>query len=177
MQYNVSQLLKEGAGAMRDYDLREDIQRLDPEIAPLSTLNGAIQMIRTNDGIYVRGNLNLSTELICSRCLDPFSMPLKFTLDEEFRATLDIVTGAHLPVLDEDESATLIDEHHTLDLTEVARQGILLAMPPFPICRTNCAGLCPTCGKNRNFEECHHVEDTIDPRLEKLRELLNEGND
>ncbi len=174
MQYNVSQLLKEGTGAMRNYDLHEEIAHLDAEIKPLTTLAGKIQMIRTMDGVLVRGNLHCSLELDCSRCLDPFATPLKFALEEEFRSRLDIVTGAPLPIEQAEDSATLIDEHHTLDLTEVVRQDLLLAMPPFPVCRSACAGLCPTCGKNRNYEKCDHADADIDPRLEKLKELLKD---
>ncbi|MBI3538063.1 MAG: DUF177 domain-containing protein [Chloroflexi bacterium] len=173
MQYNVSQLLKSSTGAMRDYDLHQDIAQIDPEIRPLTTLDGNIQMIRTTDGIFVRGNLNVSAELTCARCLDEFSMPLRIALEEEFHSTIDMATGAELPQI-ETETATLIDDHHALDLTEVVRQGILLALPPFPICRSACAGLCPTCGKNRNYESCDHAHDAIDPRLEKLKELMNE---
>ncbi|MBI3914351.1 MAG: DUF177 domain-containing protein [Chloroflexi bacterium] len=174
MQFNVSQLLKEGAGALRQHTLHENIERLDPDITPLSTLDGTIQMIRTPTGVYVRGNLHCSAELVCARCLDPFSMPLHIPLDEEFQSIVDIATGATLPVEPDDELATQIDDRHTLDLTEVLRQDILLALPPFPICRTNCAGLCPACGKNQNIEKCNHPEEKIDPRLQVLEQLLKE---
>ncbi len=172
MQYNVSQLLKEGTGAMRHYALHEDIAGLDPEVIPLTTLDGKIQMIRTNSGIFVRGALHCSAELVCSRCLDEFSLPLQIALEEEFRSTLDIVTGANLPVADDDEPATQIDDHHILDLREVVRQDLLLTIPLDPICRNACAGLCPMCGKNRNHEKCDHADAEIDPRLEKLKELF-----
>ncbi len=46
MRYNVAQLLKEQNGHTRHYTLHEDISALDPEIAPLSALDGAIQPVR-----------------------------------------------------------------------------------------------------------------------------------
>lgn len=173
MKFNVSQLLKEQSGGMREYSLHEDISHLDPDIKPLSTLDGSIQMIRTADGILVRGVLNTSVELSCSRCLEPFSMPVRFVLEEEFHPTIDITTGASLPRLDEDEEATAIDDHHILDLTEVVRQDILLAIPPFPVCRTKCAGLCPHCGKNWNEGPCDCKDEDIDSRFEILKTLLD----
>ncbi len=174
MQFNVAQLLKEQSGQMRQYTLHEDIRQLDPEITVLSALDGNVQMIRTTDGVYVTGKLRCSLELNCARCLDPFALPLTFTLEEEFRPTIDILTGARLPITNDDESATRIDEKHILDLSEVVRQNILLAIPPSPICRTQCAGLCPTCGKNRNDGACECKPDPIDPRFEILKQLLDE---
>jgi uncharacterized protein len=174
MQFNVAQLLKEQSGHTRQYTLHEDIGHLDPDIVPLSTLDGNIQLIRTADGVLVTGKLHCSLELTCSRCLDPFSMPLQFTLEEEFRPTIDIITGANLPLPEDDEVATQIHAHHVLDLTEVMRQNILLTLPPNPICRTKCKGLCPTCGKNLNEGPCDCKHDEIDPRLQALKQLLDE---
>lgn len=174
MQYNVAQLLKDETGQTRQYALHEEINALDPGIVPLSSLDGKIQMIRTADGVLVTGNLHSSLELICSRCAEPFSMPLQFKIEEEFRPTIDIVTGANLPIPIDDEQATRIDEHHTIDLSEVIRQDMLLAIPPNPVCRSKCAGLCPICGKNWNEGPCDCKHEEIDPRLQVLRQLLDE---
>ncbi len=174
MRYNVAQLLKDHTGQTRHYTLREDIAALDPDIAPLSLLTGAIRMIRTTDGVLVTGDLRCSLELTCARCLEPFTLPLQFSLEEEFRPTLDIFTGASLPVAADDEAATRIDEHHELDLTEVVRQNLLLAVPPSPVCRSKCAGLCALCGKNLNEGPCTCEPVSLDPRLAVLRQLLDE---
>ncbi len=174
MRYNVAQLLKDQTGQTREYKLHEDIRHLDPGIVPLSMLDGDIHMIRTTDGVLVTGNLHASVELVCSRCAELFSMPVRFALEEEFRPTIDIATGATLPLPADDEQATQIDEHHIIDLTEVIRQDLLLALPPNPICRSRCAGLCPTCGKNWNEGPCECTHDEIDPRLEVLKQLLDE---
>jgi uncharacterized protein len=173
MRFNVAQLLKEQSGQTRQHTLREDISRIDPDIIPLSTLDGNIQMIRTADGVLVLGQLHASVELVCSRCLDEFSLPLQFNLEGEFRSTIDVVTGAALPISEEDDAATQIDDHHELDLSEVVRQDILLTLPPNPICRTKCLGLCPTCGKNWNERSCDCQNDEIDPRWQSLKKLLD----
>lgn len=172
MKINVAQLLKEPSGFTKEHDLHEEISALDPEIVPLSALTGNVQLIRTSEGVYALGAIRTNLELNCSRCLDPFSFPLKFQLEEEFRPSIDISTGASLPSSGDDESATRIDAHHILDLSEVIRQNILLAMPPHPICRSNCAGLCPVCGQNLNDNPHEHVDEQIDPRLKVLEQLL-----
>jgi len=172
MIFNVAQLLKEQSGITKEHDLNEEISALDPEIVPLSALTGHVQLIRTADGVYALGTLRTNLELNCSRCLDEFSYPLKFRTEEEFRPSIDISTGASLPYGEEDEMATRIDDHHILDLTEVVRQNILLAMPLHPICRSNCAGLCHVCGQNLNDNPHEHMDEKIDPRLEVLKQLL-----
>lgn len=174
MRYNVAQLLKDETGQTRQYQLHEDISALDPGLVPLSSLDGRIQMIRTADGILVTGQLRTSLEMLCSRCAEPFSLPLQFRLEEEFRPSVDIATGATLPIPSDDEAATRIDEHHIVDLAEVLRQDILLAIPPFPVCRSKCAGLCPVCGKNWNEGTCNCKTEEIDPRLQVLKQLLDE---
>jgi uncharacterized protein len=62
-----------------------------------------------------------------------------------------------------------------LDVGAWARDAIALALPEQVLCRPDCAGLCPVCGKDLNAEPHEHVEDRIDPRwaaLESLRDQL-----
>lgn len=175
MRYNVSQLLKEHVGATRDYQLHEDITDLDPSLKPLSDLNGAVQLLRTNEGILVRTNLYTNVELECSRCLTPFSLPVRFKIEEEFFPTIDIVTGARLPKPEDADEATLIDSHHILDLSEIVRQDLMLALPLVPLCRNDCLGLCSNCGKNWNEGDCNCAEQELDPRFAVLKQLLDEN--
>ncbi|MGB8647909.1 MAG: DUF177 domain-containing protein [Anaerolineae bacterium] len=174
MHYNVSQLLKSPTGAVRHYKIHEDISDLDPTILPLSTLDGEIQMIRTADGILVSGNLYTTVELSCGRCLEMFAMPNRFAIEEEFRPTIDVITGAKISLTPDDESETLIDARHMLDLREVIRQDLLLALPMYPVCRSKCRGLCPNCGQNWNEAACNCSLEEIDPRLAVLKRLLQE---
>ena len=67
------------------------------------------------------------------------------------------------------------DEYRSylLDLSAWARDAIALALPDQILCRDDCAGLCPECGKDLNAEPHEHVEERTDPRwaaLESLRE-------
>jgi DUF177 domain-containing protein len=175
MRYNVSQLLKAYTGETRHYQLQEDIGDLDLTIKPLTDLTGAVEFIRTNEGILVRANLRTTVELTCSRCLTDFAYPVRFGLEEEFRPTIDIMTGARLPQPEDSDPASLIDIHHILDLSEVVRQELSLAVPMVPLCRSACRGLCPNCGKNWNEGDCECHEQEMDPRFAVLRSLLDES--
>jgi uncharacterized protein len=59
-----------------------------------------------------------------------------------------------------------------LDVTEVARQHLLLAVPFAPVCRPDCAGLCPVCGADRNTNPCHCTARLPDPRWQVLQNVL-----
>jgi uncharacterized protein len=76
---------------------------------------------------------------------------------------------------DDDELTTPYLSDENLDVSAWARDAVALALPDKILCRPECAGLCPVCGKNLNEEPHEHEEETIDPRwaaLEGLRKDL-----
>ena len=168
MRFNVAQLLKRATGSSRRYQMREDIEGIDPGLIIREPLVGQIEMVRTADGILVRGELTTAVELQCDRCLEPFLQNVEFEIEEEFHPAIDMSTGAQLPC---DEEKMRIDEHHILDLTELMRQSIFLAQPMHPVCRLDCLGLCDRCGQNLNEGPCDCKESMVDPRLEILKKL------
>jgi uncharacterized protein len=172
MEFNVAQLTKERTGATRSYTVREEIENLDPEIVALDALSGTVQLMRTIDGVLATGVLTTSLGLVCDRCLNPFVDQVDVELEDEFKPSLDITTGASLPIAPEDEG-NVIDEHHILNLHEVLRQRILLSQPIHPLCRSDCLGLCVNCGQNLNEGTCSCAEAEIDPRWAALRQLLH----
>ena len=149
MQINVAQQLKSPIGSTRNFRLSETIN-IDGNDYPVE---GEVKLMRTQRSILVEGTLHTDLELTCSRCLDLFSCPLTLNIEEEFFPTLDISSGSRLPLPDEPGSFT-IDENNILDLSEAIRQYALLAIPMKPLCATDCAGLCPTCGHNLNEGAC-----------------------
>ena len=59
-------------------------------------------------------------------------------------------------------------------LTTWARDAIALELPEQILCRTDCAGLCPVCGKNLNREAHVHEHEAVDPRWAALQELRDQ---
>ncbi len=171
MEFNVAQLMKERTGATRTYELRENIEQLDTELVTLDDLSGEVRLMRTLEGVLVTGCLRTTVGLVCDRCLIPFAQNVEIELEDEFKPSLDITSGASLPVLPEDEG-NLIDDHHILDLSEVARQRLLISQPVHPLCNDECRGLCPNFGKNLNEDACDCADSEIDPRWAGLKELL-----
>ncbi len=179
MRYNVAQLVKGPTGARRRYSLNEEIGNLDQDLEPVSPLVGSVTLMRTSQGILATGKLQTTLRMTCRRCLELSDVEVELSLEEEFHPVVRI---AEAPPLDdvpdeEHDEALVIDEHHILDLREVIRQGLWLAAPMEALCRSDCRGLCPRCGANRNLGECHCGEAAIDPRWTALQSLLSSESD
>jgi uncharacterized protein len=174
MIYNVAQLLKAPVGATLDVDLDPaDRLELGDEQAHLAgDVAGSVRLHRTNQGILADGHVTAPVELTCDRCLEPYTTRVAFPLREQFYPTVDVLTGVELPA-PESETAFGISPNHVLDLREALRQNLLLALPMQSLCRPDCAGLCPQCGRNLNTGACDCVPESGDDRFAALRALLD----
>jgi len=168
MQVNVAQLLKSSFGAERIFIVDEDID-IEKQAVRVA---GQARLIRTNRGILVMGNFKAGLEIECSRCLEKYRCPVEVIFEEEFFPSIDILTRVSVKAPEDQQPGYFtIDSNHIIDLTDAIRQYALLTVPMKPLCKEDCAGLCPVCGKNRNSDICKCVVEEIDPRLEVLKKL------
>lgn len=128
--------------------------------------------------VHVRGHLRAVLELECGRCLERYELPL----DQE----LDLFYLPHRPE-DQAESEDEVElsdrdvvvayyQGERLDLGDVLREQLFLAVPLRPLCREECRGLCAACGANHNHESCSCSPQTpADPRLAVLGHLIQKG--
>lgn len=178
MRFNVAQLIKGPTGGSRQYDLDEELDHLDFGLELVRPLQGSVALLRTSQGILVTGTLWTRLRAECRRCLESFDVEVHIDLEDEF---LPIVRMENAPVDDvpaeERDEALVIDRDHILDLSEVVRQEMWLALSAENVCRPDCAGLCPSCGGNRNLGECHCAAEPIDPRWAALGALLPNESD
>jgi uncharacterized protein len=128
--------------------------------AQISTAPVGVDVLleRVPEGIVVRGTLSATWDAGCSRCLEPVSGQISVHVDELFEPT---------PL--EGETYQLDDD--VIDLEPMVRDALLLELPLAPLCDPECAGLCATCGANRNLTSCECVTTEIDPRWAALRSL------
>jgi uncharacterized protein len=168
MQINVSQLLQEAVGSTREYEIDEEAEITGDGENPM--VRGRCQFLRLQRSILVSCRLDTVVELNCSRCLGQFRHPVKIKFEEEFVPTVDVTSGAPLPEPEEASTFT-IDEHHVIDLTEAVRQYLVMALPMKALCDEDCAGLCPTCGKDLNKGACDCPPQEIDARWSELAKL------
>ncbi|MEW6553254.1 MAG: DUF177 domain-containing protein [Actinomycetota bacterium] len=132
------------------------------------------------DGIRVKGVIKGSVAMECTRCLEGFRRELDIAVDEFYRRPgMGALSsnGRELPgteVLEED--AYIIDEGE-IDLNVLVNDAVLLNLPIRRLCEEDCKGLCQHCGVNLNEGECDCGGESLDPRLEVLRTLMERGDD
>lgn len=141
-----------------------------------SPITGSIRLTNTVTLLLVEGDVKAEVVLECGRCLVDFTLPIEAHIEEEFR--LENVGDAIqvLPVEEEDQTADLVSNNF-LDLQELIRQSLLLVLPIQPLCRPDCRGLCPTCGKNLNVRKCICPPAEPESPFKVLAELLEEENE
>ena len=123
------------------------------------------------EGLLVSGTVRATAVVHCVRCLRDLDHEVEVEVRELF---------ALEPGDGEDEGYAVLPDDR-LPLDTMARDALVLAFPAFPLCRPDCAGLCPVCGADRNARDCGHggTED-IDPRwagLADLRTTMQEDDD
>lgn len=164
LRLDVSYLAKDSPGTHKDFEF--NFPQLNfPGDLTLVDVHGSIAVSTTEDGVVAEGKLKALTQLSCSRCLDDFWQPLTIDFTEIFSAHPVSENGDEL-----DEQ--LLPADGSIDLTPLLRDYASLDIPIRQLCRPDCMGLCPTCGQNLNLKDCGHRQESIDPRLESLRELL-----
>ena len=122
-----------------------------------------LTVTRASSGTVLELVLDVALEGPCFRCLTDAELPLSLRL-REYQAAK--------PEGDGDLQSEYLDDDR-LDLSAWAHDAIALALPDKILCRPDCAGLCPVCGKDLNAEPHEHAEEVSDPRwaaLEALRE-------
>lgn len=74
---------------------------------------------------------------------------------------------------DEENDTFLLVENESIELDDLLQEDILLELPTKFLCKPDCRGLCPQCGKNLNEGECDCSARQVDPRLEILKKLID----
>ncbi len=168
--WNVSGLLGEIAGAVRDYAVEGVRIDLGDELHLAAPIDGRVHLARTNRGLIVSADFSTSLAMECVRCLREIEVPIEIEIEEEALPTIDFHTGQPVNLREgDDEEMLRLTDHHELDLERAVREAILLAEPIAPLDREDCLGLCVVCGLPLDEGEHDHPDDEVDPRLEALR--------
>ena len=164
---NVAGLLKGQTGQSRQYELWLDAFRLDDDLTAREVA-GAIRLTRLRDGVMADVRAEGAAELICARCLRAYLQPFAVDFAEEYRQTVDVRTGIDVELPDTaDDDTARIDDNHLLDLGEVLRQEILLALPMRPDCGESCPG-------PDSIVAADTQDQVVDHRLAALARLLDD---
>lgn len=116
------------------------------------------------------GRVQTTLELLCGRCLEPFTSPVDAQFDLRYHPHVEN-TGEGEREIEEDDLTTAFYENDEIDLGQLMQEQFYLSLPMKPLCSVDCKGLCPACGTNLNRDTCSCDRQWEDPRLAALKSL------
>ncbi len=136
------------------------------------TLAARAEITKSKDQIIFRGSVSAPSKLLCARCAEEFEKVIESNLvfvlafvpeqkEEEFQ--------------DEDSEDYFFIAEGTIeyDFSSQIRELLILAVDLKPLCKDECQGICPNCGKNLNYEQCDCNREQIDERWLPLKDLTD----
>ncbi|MFW5976573.1 MAG: YceD family protein [Bacillota bacterium] len=135
----------------------ENLSFRNQEIQIPEPLSLNLDIYKAKKSFIFSGNLMGKLILECSRCLKPFP----YNFDLEIEKEIEIKN---------------IDDLQKFNLNELLKKELFLAIPIKPLCSDNCKGICAQCGQDLNNGNCNCEDNSIDPRLAKLKNLYNDKN-
>lgn len=151
MKIDVAPILKE-PGASLQFNVKGSVGG-PVGLTGETDLSGPLQVrgVATSlgDDVYVEASVRGSVRLTCSRCLAPFEKPIDLSCEGKF------VEDAEAPGAEGENEVDVFSLEGTFcDLDEMILHEVALSLPMKPLCKEDCKGLCPTCGRNLNEGDC-----------------------
>lgn len=141
-----------------------------------SSVSGEILLKRNGTKILITGELHFTLNLQCSRCFENFTAPFNVEIHSIFYPLEEYTfrLSEHLQL----KSAEMDIEFYrkgVIEVDDIISEHVILNLPLYPVCKPDCKGICPGCGKNLNYESCScsaYVEESRWTPLMKLKEKL-----
>jgi uncharacterized protein len=159
-----------------------DIHHLYPEGKPdlgggdsrlVGRLELNLQATRAGDEVRLVGNLRAIVEIDCDRCLKPSTMPVDQSFDLLY---LPPAKTSEEKELGDDDLSIAFYQDEAINIDDLVREQVELALPMARLCGEACRGLCPECGANLNEGDCICSSEQVDPRWGALKELKSNTN-
>ena len=158
LRVNARELLRV-PGATRDIEASLDAAALgvddDRITGPVAVDLVGVSSI---DGIVIRGSITLPWSAPCRRCLAAVTGSALVDVDEVYQ-----------DVVGDDDAFEIVGDQ--IDLAPAVREYILIELPDGPLCRVECAGICPVCGVDRNESSCECDTTVRDDRWAALDQI------
>ena len=121
--------------------------------------------IENNAGLVeLKASVDFNISHPCDRCTKQVKINCKYKFKHVLVTSID----------NEENDEYILLDNFKINLDEVITEDILLRIPSKILCKPDCKGLCQECGKDLNEGPCQCNKDSIDPRLEVLKSLLND---
>jgi uncharacterized protein len=148
----------------------EDLNPVDERVTLIepAPVNGKIRL--NSNQVFVNGHVDTRAQVECDRCLQPIEIPVNADFTLEYITGQDYESSAAAELTEEQLSVAVFDGQG-IDVDEIVKEQILLAVPTRMLCREDCKGICPECGVDRNAGDCSCGTNDIDPRWAALKNL------
>jgi|SRR5579871_555829 len=141
-----------------------------------------VELSKVSGGVLVRAQFEARVIAPCKRCLTdvPVPLPVAFTLnlvpkrmleDDDADAGEDDEGARNAGSFELGDADEEVFDGRTIDLDPILKEQVLLALPMNVLCREECKGLCPMCGKDLNEGQCACEPRVMDPRLSALKNI------
>ena len=152
----------------------EEVAQADDAYRIVAPVRLEFEVHKDQDRFRLVGLAVTELELGCSRCLEPFRMPVNATFDIRYHPASEMSQDEEREV-EESDLETSYYRDDQIDLSELLREQFYLELPMKPLCTEGCKGLCVQCGTNLNAGSCGCGTGWNDPRLAPLRQLKKES--
>lgn len=142
----------------------------DKEVQLCAPCQVQIHLTRREKDIDARGTVNTAVTATCDRCLKAITVEIDSSFNLIFLPLKNLSATDEL-VLERQELDFSFYQDHRIELDDLVREQIQLALPMTHLCRTDCQGLCRECGQDLNNGKCDCHTESIDPRWNTLLEL------
>jgi uncharacterized protein len=156
----------------------EEVPSVMTYLASLSRIDFAFEqplhteakVSKIGQSFFLNGNVETTLRLTCSRCLNDFSFPILSSFDLTLSPLEKALTEEEVELKEEDLESNFF-EGGQIHLSEIACEQVFLEIPYKPLCREDCRGLCPVCGKDLNLSACHCVPENSESAFSALKHL------
>ena len=171
MRVELASLERQGGKFAHNYEPGElDLNEERVTLVVPPRVTGQVQL--SDSKVTVRGEATAELQLECDRCLKSVTVPVSSSFEVEYVTPETYQADSAAELLDEDLFLSVFDGE-VIDIDELVREQLLLALPAQILCQQDCKGLCPECGSDRNEADCKCEEAAIDPRWAGLKEIVN----
>ena len=162
--------LEGGKGDFAHVYRPEDLNPVDERISLTgpASISGKVRL--SGHEVFVNGHVETRVQVECDRCLQQVELPVNSDFSLEYITGSDY-ESSEVAELTEAEMSVAVFDGKALDVDEIVKEQVVLAVPTRMLCREDCKGICPECGVDRNTGECSCVTNDIDPRWAALKNL------
>jgi len=169
MRIELDKLEGQGGKFSHTYAVGElSLDEEDVRLTSPAEVRGRIR--RSGEGVEVKGQLRAPLEVVCARCLKTVTLAVEVEFSEKLVPAVSWRSEQQHELSEEDLNLSVF-EGDAVELDDIVREEILLAVPSHVLCNEDCQGLCPVCGIDRNIGTCQCEPAPIDSRWQKLEGL------